>query len=74
VTSAARRALGLDPVAVEVGAPADLVAVRGASASAALAAASPERVVLAAGRVVARTKLEVSNALADRRLEGATWS
>ncbi|WP_330186101.1 amidohydrolase family protein [Dactylosporangium sp. AC04546] len=55
VTAAPRAALGLPGVAVEPGAPADLVALRGEDLVAALAAADQDRLVWRAGRLVART-------------------
>jgi cytosine deaminase len=58
VTHAARAALKLPPVSLTPGAsgfPADLVAIRAESALDALAAATQDRVVWRAGRVVART-------------------
>ena len=55
VTSGAREVLGLPEAGPYEGALADLLAVRGASLSEALGAASPDRVVIRAGRVVSRT-------------------
>ncbi|MFC6886500.1 MULTISPECIES: amidohydrolase family protein [Actinomadura] len=57
VTAKARAALGLPPVAVEPGSPADLLAVRAPSLDEAIAAAPQDRIVLRAGRVVARTRV-----------------
>ena len=57
VTSGARRAMGLPAVEVVVGAPADLVAVRGDSWLDALARAGEDRIVWHAGREVARTRV-----------------
>jgi cytosine deaminase len=57
VTSGARRALGLPDVGIRPGSPADLVAVAGESGLDALAAASQQRTVWRAGRVVARTTI-----------------
>ncbi|UED84664.1 hydrolase [Streptomyces profundus] len=54
VSRAARAALGLAAVAVEVGAPAELLAVRGESVAGALSLGY-SRVVLHRGRIVART-------------------
>ncbi len=57
VAGGARAALGLPPVAVAAGAPADLVAVRAASVGDAIAFAPEDRVVVRGGRVVARTRI-----------------
>jgi cytosine deaminase len=57
VTSAPRAALGLPPVDLVPGAPADLVALRGADLFEALAAADQQRMVWRAGRLVARTRV-----------------
>jgi cytosine/creatinine deaminase len=55
VSSSARKAMGLPPIAVQAGSPADLLAVRGRSLTDAIAAASEDRLVLKSGRVVCRT-------------------
>jgi cytosine deaminase len=55
VTAAPRNALGLPPVAIAPGYPADLVAIEAADALEALGAASAARTVWRAGRIVART-------------------
>lgn len=55
VSAQARRAMGLPPVAVAPGAPAELLAIRAGSVREALATATAERLVVHAGRVVART-------------------
>ncbi|WP_432827636.1 amidohydrolase family protein [Dactylosporangium sp. CA-092794] len=55
VTAAPRAALGLPAVAVEPGAPADLVALRGEDLIAALGAADQDRLVWRGGRLVATT-------------------
>lgn len=55
VSARARHALGLPPVAVAPGAPAELLAIRAGSVREALATATADRVVVHAGRVVART-------------------
>lgn len=55
VSSQARHAMGLPPVAVVPGAPAELLAIRAATVREAVASAGAERLVLHAGRVVART-------------------
>jgi cytosine deaminase len=55
VSADARTALGLSTVAIEAGAPAELLAIRAGSLREAVAEASPERVVIHAGSVVART-------------------
>jgi cytosine deaminase len=57
VTSAPRAALGLSPVDIVPGAPADLVALRGEDLFEALAAADQQRLVWRAGRLVARTQV-----------------
>jgi cytosine deaminase len=57
VSDGARRAMGLPPVAVAAGCPADLLAVRAGSLAEALATLTPDRVVVRAGRVVARTRV-----------------
>jgi cytosine deaminase len=55
VTDAPRRALGLPPVIIAPGSPADLVAIQAGDALEALGAAGAQRIVWKAGRVVART-------------------
>jgi cytosine/creatinine deaminase len=55
VTEASRTALGLPPVVIEPGAPAELFAVRATSVREAIAAAPADRVVIHRGRVVSRT-------------------
>jgi cytosine deaminase len=55
VTGAARRAMGLPPVQIAPGAPAELLAVRAPSVRAAVADAPADRMVFAKGRLVART-------------------
>jgi cytosine/creatinine deaminase len=55
VSDGARAAMGLEPVRVEPGAPAELLAVRAASVEEAVAAAPPERLVLHRGELVSRT-------------------
>jgi cytosine/creatinine deaminase len=62
VSAGARAAMGLPAVALAEGAPAEVLAVRGASLADAVARASEHRYVVHAGRCVART--EVSTALA----------
>jgi cytosine deaminase len=57
VSTVARAVLGLPAVRVEVGFPAELLAIRAGSVQEAVAGASPERVVLHQGRVVCRTLL-----------------
>jgi cytosine deaminase len=54
VGAAARAVLGLPPVRVEAGFPADLIAVRGDRLAGALSLAY-SRIVIHAGRVVSRT-------------------
>jgi cytosine deaminase len=55
VSTAARRAMGLDEVRIEPGRPADLLAVRATTLRDAVASAPGDRVVFARGRLVART-------------------
>jgi cytosine/creatinine deaminase len=57
VSASSRAVMGLPEVRVEAGFPAELLAIRAASVQEAVATASPERVVLHQGRVVARTTL-----------------
>ena len=57
VCDGARSAMGLEPVAVEAGAPAELLAVRGRSLGDAIARGSEHRIVIHRGRLVARTTL-----------------
>jgi cytosine/creatinine deaminase len=66
VTAAARRALGLPPVRIAAGSPAELLAVRAPSVRAAIADAPADRMVFAKGRLAARTVTDRS--LADRSL------
>jgi cytosine/creatinine deaminase len=70
VTSAPRAVLGLSPVRIAPGSPADLVAVAGGDALEALGAASAHRSVWRAGRVVARTTVN-ADITAPHQLEGA---
>lgn len=58
VTSGARQVMGLPEVSIAVGSPAEFVAVRAATATEAMAAASQDRVVVHRGRVVARTRVD----------------
>ena len=74
VSDAGRTVLGLPEVSVRVGSPADLVAIRARSAYGAVASASPERLVLRGGRVVARTTIETATALPGLGLQRARWS
>jgi cytosine deaminase len=60
VSGAARVALGLPPVAIAAGHPAELLAVRAATVREAIAYAPPERTVIHRGRVVARAGQEPS--------------
>lgn len=55
VSNNARRAMALDPVTFEPGSPADFVAIDAPSIRGAIADAPADRVVVHAGRVVART-------------------
>jgi cytosine deaminase len=58
VSAAARAVMGLEPVLLEQGAPADLLAVRASSLREAVATTTEARLVIHAGRVVARTVVE----------------
>jgi len=58
VSDGARRVMGLPPVEVAAGLPADLLAVAGASLREVLASSTEDRFVFAAGRLVARTRVE----------------
>lgn len=58
LTAGGRAALRRDPVNVEAGSRADLVAVLAADANEVLGAASPDRLVWSGGRLVARTRLD----------------
>jgi cytosine deaminase len=57
VSASSRAVMGLPEVRLEAGFPAELLAIRAASVQEAVATASPERVVVHQGRVVARTAL-----------------
>jgi cytosine deaminase len=57
VSNRARRALGLDPVRFEPGAPADVVAIDAPSTRAAIADAPADRMVFRGGRLVASTSV-----------------
>jgi cytosine deaminase len=57
-TSGGRAALGLPPVAVAPGSPAELLVVEGASLSDAMAGAGERRIVVHRGRIVASTRVE----------------
>jgi cytosine deaminase len=56
VSASPRRLMGLPPVEVVVGSPADLLAIRAADVVDAVAAASPDRWVFRSGELVARTR------------------
>jgi cytosine deaminase len=64
VSGGARAVMGLEPVRLEPGAPAELLAVRASSLREAVATATEARIVIHAGRVVARTVVE--REMADR--------
>jgi cytosine deaminase len=55
VSSGARRAMGLPVVALQPGAPAEVLAARGSSLADVVARASEDRIVIHAGRCVSRT-------------------
>nr|WP_269330402.1 amidohydrolase family protein [Kineosporia babensis] len=67
VSDGARDVLGLPRAGVFAGAAADLLAIRAGSLGEAVAAASPDRIVLYRGAVVARTSVVSTTALEDRR-------
>jgi cytosine deaminase len=69
VSAGARAAMGLPAVVLQAGAPAEILAVRGASLADAIARASEHRLVVHAGRCVART--EVHSALEPLSTVGA---
>ena len=58
VSSGARAVLGLPRVVVAPGSPAELLAIRATSLGDAIASASQDRIVIHAGRIVARTTVE----------------
>jgi cytosine deaminase len=58
VSGAARAVMGLDPVRLEAGGRAELLAVRASSLREALATVTEARVVIHAGRIVARTSVQ----------------
>jgi cytosine deaminase len=58
VSDAARAVMGLEPVRLQAGAPAELLAVHASSLREAVATATEARLVIHAGRVVARTVVE----------------
>jgi cytosine deaminase len=74
VSETGRTVLGLPEVSVSVGSPADLVALRAGSANGAVASASPERLVLKGGRVVARTTVDTVTALPELGSQSPRWS
>ena len=57
ITSNARQAIGMPEVSIEVGQPADLLAIRSETTRQAIAEAPADRIVLKGGRVVARTSV-----------------
>jgi cytosine deaminase len=59
VSTQARAVMGLPPVRIEPGAPAELLAVRGGSLVEVVAGASEDRFVWHQGRLVARTRVEM---------------
>lgn len=58
VSDGARHVMGLPPVRIEPGFPAELVAVEGASLAEVVATATEDRMVIRAGRVCARTRVQ----------------
>jgi cytosine deaminase len=71
VSDAARAVMGLEPVRLEHGAPAELLAVRASSLREAVATTTEARVVMHAGRVVARTVVEQHTLIPTLTREGA---
>ena len=71
VTAAPREALGLPPVRIAPGCPADLVALPAADALEALGAASAHRTVWRAGTIVARTtvRTEIASPSAGKAIQ-----
>lgn len=67
VSADGRRALGLPEVSIMPGAPAELLAIQAGSVREAIATATPDRVVIHAGRVVARTSV-------TRSVAGEPWN
>jgi len=75
VTEAARTALRLGPGRVEVGAAADLVAIPGTTVAEVIADAHPARLVVKAGRVVARTSTSTEiEDTPEAKVMGRSWS
>lgn len=66
VSNRARLAMGLEPVVVSAGSPAELLLVRAANVREAVATAPAERTVVHRGRVVARTSVTRERPLAGR--------
>ncbi|MDR1800164.1 MAG: amidohydrolase family protein, partial [Bifidobacteriaceae bacterium] len=60
VTTGARAALGLPPVRLAPGGPADLLVAKAATVQELIAFAPPDRLVFKAGRLVARTRTETT--------------
>ncbi|MBO1803916.1 amidohydrolase family protein [Leucobacter ruminantium] len=58
VSTSARSVMGLEPVAVEAGSEASLLAIRAENLEEAVGRASEDRVVISRGRVVARTRVQ----------------
>jgi cytosine deaminase len=71
ITDGGRAVMGLDPGGIDAGRPADLVAVRAVSVDGAMADGPAERIVIRAGRVVARTTAQTTTALDS--LEPGPW-
>ncbi len=69
ISAAGRSVLGLPEVTLDVGSPADLVAVSATSAYGAIASGSPERIVVRNGQVVARTTVTTQTALTAKHEE-----
>jgi cytosine deaminase len=76
VSREARAVMGLPPVEVAAGFPADLLGVAASSLREAIATATPDRFVFAGGRLVARTRVERlvgPPAVVAGRQEATTW-
>ena len=74
VTSAGRQIMRLPEVTIAPGFPADLVAVRAVSLRDAMTTRAPDRIVLRAGRVVARTRAGAESALPEFHAICPVWN
>lgn len=57
VSSSARAVMGLDPVAIEAGAEANLLVIRAENIEEAVGRASEDRLVISRGRIIARSRV-----------------